>query len=258
MSFISVFRVLGLSAAFTVLMLRLAGLLSYQVINLVTTRLCALRCILTVQLFSVSASCLASTASGDLGRPTSKPYKGDLSIFEYADRDAKLQIDRVMNLLHIEPGKTVADIGAGSGWFSVRAARRVGSSGQVYAVDINRDYVQHIRARAKAEHLDNIRAVVGRAGDPLLPRNSIDAALLLKTYHEIGQPIELLRHVRAAMRTDGRLGIIDKNGTGGDHGLKADVVMREAARAGFKFVEQHDFVKADGMDYFLIFEPDAR
>src|ERR1700722_20090392 len=73
----------------------------------------------------------------DTPRPTSKPYSGDLSIFEYPDRDKKLQIDRVMDLLAINPGKTVADIGAGSGWFTVRAARRVTDKGTVIAEDIN-------------------------------------------------------------------------------------------------------------------------
>src|SRR5262245_4260044 len=70
-------------------------------------------------------------------RKTSKPYTGDLSVFEYEGRDKKLQIDRVMDILGIAPGKTVADIGAGSGWFSVRAARRVTQTGLVYAADIN-------------------------------------------------------------------------------------------------------------------------
>jgi predicted methyltransferase len=73
-------------------------------------------------------------------RPTSRPYTGDLSVFEDPKRDKKLQVNRVMDLLGIHPGSAVADIGAGSGWFTVRAARRVGSSGRVYAVDINPSY----------------------------------------------------------------------------------------------------------------------
>src|SRR5437867_3954375 len=70
-------------------------------------------------------------------RPTSKPYTGDLSIFEDPRRDENLQINRVMDLLKIKEGSSVADIGAGSGWFTVRAARRVGAKGAVYAVEIN-------------------------------------------------------------------------------------------------------------------------
>lgn len=187
-------------------------------------------------------------------RPTSEPYKGDLAIFEDADRAQKLQIDRVMDLLSIKRGAHVADIGAGSGWFTVRSARRVGNEGIVYAVEINPDYVRHIQRRAKREKLSNIRTVLGKPDDPVLPRSSIDAALLLKTYHEIARPIAFLRRLRPALRPGARLGIIDRAGKGDDHGLNADVVIKEAAQAGFALVAQHDFVKGDKMDYFLIFK----
>src|SRR5438067_7385283 len=80
-------------------------------------------------------------------RSTSAPYSGDLSIFEYPDRDKKLQIDRVMDLLGITAGKNVADIGAGSGWFTVRAARRVGPTGAVLAEDINPVAIEYIGKR---------------------------------------------------------------------------------------------------------------
>ncbi len=200
----------------------------------------------------------AFCANDEINRPTSEPYKGDLSIFEDPQRGEKLQINRVLDLLRIQRGTSVADIGAGSGWFTVRAARRVGKSGLVYAVDINSDYIRYIKRRATNERLPNVRAILGKPDDPLLPPASVDAVMLLKTYHEVAQPIRLLRHVRAAMRPGARLGIIDRNGNGSDHGLNADVVIKEAARAGFSLVEQHDFVKADGMDYFLIFQAAKR
>jgi ubiquinone/menaquinone biosynthesis C-methylase UbiE len=188
-----------------------------------------------------------------LDRPTSKPYTGNLSIFEYPGRDQKLQISRVMDLLGIHGGARVADIGAGSGWFTVRAARRAGATGIVYAVEINPDYIRHIKQRASKEKLPNVRTILGRPDNPFLPDGRVDAVLLLKTYHEVAEPIELLRHVRAAVAPGGRLGIIDRNGNGANHGLNADVVIREARSAGFTLREQYDFVKADGMDYFLIF-----
>ena len=185
-------------------------------------------------------------------RPTSKPYTGDLSIFEEPDRDEKLQINRVMDILKIKQGSNVADIGAGSGWFTVRAARRVGTNGNVYAVEINRDYLKHIDARAVKEKLLNIHTVLGKEDDPLLPRDSVDAVLILKTYHEIAQPILLLAHLREAMRAGALLGIIDRNGNGKNHGISQEVVIKEAAEAGFSLVDQYDFVKPDGMDYFLV------
>ena len=195
----------------------------------------------------------SSPESDAIDRPTSAPYTGDLSIFEDPKREQKLQVNRVMDILGIKEGTSVADIGAGSGWFTVRAARRVGTSGTVYAVDINRDYLKHIEERAAQEHLPNIRTVLGREDDPLLSPESVDAVLILKTYHEIGQPIRLLKHLRQAMRPGARLGIIDRNGNGEDHGINRSVVIKEAERSGFVLAEQYDFVKPDGMDYFLVF-----
>ena len=186
-------------------------------------------------------------------RPTSEPYSGSLSIFEDPKRAENLQIDRVMELLSIRQGSAVADIGAGSGWFTVSAAQRVGSSGAVYAVDINQEYINHIKARAEKEGFNNIRPVLGKEDDPTLTANSVDSILILKTYHEFSKPINMLLAMRKAMRKDALLGIIDKNGEGDDHGLDSEKVIEEAERAGLVLVSQHDFVKPDRMDYFLIF-----
>lgn len=188
-----------------------------------------------------------------INRPTGKPYTGDLSIFEDPKRDEKLQVNRVMDVLRIKQGSNVADIGAGSGWFTVRAARRVGANATVYAVDINRDYLKYIDDRAAREKLPNIKTILGNEDHPLLPRQSVDAILLLKTYHEIAQPIRLLKRVRDAMRPDALIGIIDRNGNAETHGVDKDIVIREAERAGFVLINQYDFVKRDDVDYFLVF-----
>jgi ubiquinone/menaquinone biosynthesis C-methylase UbiE len=160
-----------------------------------------------------------------------------------------------MDILGIREGRNVADIGAGSGWFTVRAAARVGSGGAVYAVEINRAFLEHIRKRAAEEGLTNIQTVLGKEDDPLLPAQSVDSVLILKAYHEIAQPVLLLNHLRSALRPGALVGIIDKNGKGDDHGIDRATVIKEAERAGFSLVEQYDFVKGDGMDYFLVFKP---
>jgi len=186
-------------------------------------------------------------------RETSSPYTGDLSIFDAPGRDERLQINRVMDMLGIQPGKNVADIGAGSGWFTVRAARRVTGSGTVYAVDINPEAIHYIEQRAKKEQLQNVKTILSQPDDPQIPAESIDAVLLLKTYHEVAHPILLLRNFRPSLKPGARIGIIDRNGNGKNHGVNKDVVVREAAQAGYKLRDSNDFVKADGMDYFLIF-----
>jgi cyclopropane fatty-acyl-phospholipid synthase-like methyltransferase len=191
--------------------------------------------------------------SDEINRPVSEPYTGDLSIFEDENRAKNLQIDRVMDLLKITEGKTVADLGAGSGWFTIRAAQRVGNKGKVFAVEINQEYVKHINERAKRENFTNIQTVLGTEDDPKLAANSVDAVLILKTYHEIGQPVKVLRNLRKSLKKDALVGIIDKNGKGDDHGIDKEKVVEEARRAGFVLKEEFDFTKADGMDYFLVF-----
>src|ERR1700724_1706852 len=124
-------------------------------------------------------------------RKTSEPYTGDLSIFDSPGREDRLQINRVMDILGIAPGKAVADIGAGSGWFTVRAAKRVGDTGTVYAVDINPEPIRYIDSRIQKKSVRNVKTILGKPDNPLLPA-TVDAVLLLKTYHEVAQPITLL------------------------------------------------------------------
>jgi ubiquinone/menaquinone biosynthesis C-methylase UbiE len=215
-----------------------------------------LRCKWLATLFAVvilSASMLPAQTPAPPSHPTSTPYTGDLSIFEEPGREKRLQIDRVMDLLQLKPGGTVADIGAGSGWFSVRAARRVGPNGRVIAEDINAKAIAYIQQRAQREHLANIVPVLGTPDDPKLTPNSLDAALMLKVYHEIAHPSLVLANLRAALKPGARFGIIDRNGNGADHGLKESIVRDEVEHAGFRQVARYDFTKADGQDYFLIF-----
>lgn len=221
-------------------------------------RVVALALLLTLQ--TVGAASAQSSAAAPVTPPseqrkTSEPYTGDLSVFDSPGREDRLQINRVMDILGIAPGKAVADIGAGSGWFTVRAAKRVGGGGLIYAVDINPEAIRYVSERARKEELQNVKTILGKADNPLLPESSVDAVLLLKTYHEVAQPVALLRNLRASLRSGAKTGIIDRNGNGENHGVGRDVVIREAKEAGYKLVEQYDFVKGDKMDYFLVFVP---
>ena len=198
----------------------------------------------------------AAPASAGQQRKTSTPYTGDLTIFDYPEREQKLHINQVMDLLGILPGKAVADIGAGSGWFAVRAAKRVTPAGDVYAVDINPEAITYVRQRAEKDGLANIKTILGKADDPKLPAASVDAVLLLKTYHEVARPLELMRNLHAALRSGARVGIIDRTGNGENHGVSREVVLSEMNAAGYRLLDERDaLVKDDRMDYFLIFEP---
>jgi SAM-dependent methyltransferase len=200
-----------------------------------------------------SNSAQSAPSSAQANRPTSTPYTGDLSIFDYPGRDQKLHVDRVMDLLGIGPGKTVADVGAGSGWFTVRAAARVGATGSVYAEDINPKAIEYISERARNAKLDNVHTVLGQVDDTRLPAGSIDAVLILKTYHEFAHPIPLMEKLKSSLRPGAKVGIIDRNGNGANHGVMPDIVEREMAEAGYRRIGKYDFTKDDGQDYFLIF-----
>jgi len=187
-------------------------------------------------------------------RKSSDPYSGDLSIFETPGRDQRLHIDQVMDALAITPGKTVADIGAGSGWFTVRAAKRVTDSGKVYAIDINPEAVKYIDERIAKDGVHNVKTILSKPDDPGLPAKSVDAVLLLKTYHEVASPATLMRNLRPALRPGARIGIIDRNGNGADHGIEKTVLMQEMQEAGYQLKDEKDsLVTEDKMDYFLIF-----
>ncbi len=209
----------------------------------------------TIEPAAIAATATPTPAISDkTTRKTSEPFKGDLSRFEDPERDKKLQVERVMDILGIAEGRSVADIGAGSGWFTVRAAKRVGGSGKVFAVDINQDFLDHIAKRGEKEGFANIRTIRGAFDDPRLPADSVDSVLILKTYHEIAEPVILMKNLRKAVKKGGIVGIIDKTGDGADHGLDVDTVVREMKQAGFTLKANYDFVKSDGMDYFLVFE----
>jgi SAM-dependent methyltransferase len=203
---------------------------------------------------TVSPTATPNKTDDNINRPVSEPYTGDLAIFESEDRAKNLQIDRVMDILKISEGKSVADLGAGSGWFTVRAAKKVGEKGKVFAVEINQEYINYINDRAKKENFSNIETVLGTEDNPKLSAKSVDAVLILKTYHEIGQPVKVLQNLRKSLKKDALLGIIDRNGKGDDHGIDKEKVIEEAKRAGFVLKEEFDFTKADGMDYFLVFQ----
>jgi SAM-dependent methyltransferase len=227
-----------------------------QGLFMLKSRLQLIALALLIQLAALYPLYSAAQQATEEQRKTSTPYTGDLSIFDKPGRAKRLQVDRVMDILGVTSGKSVADIGAGSGWFSVRAARRVGAAGTVYAVDINPEAIQYIDQRAHKEQLTNIKTILSKPDDPLLPPQSVDAVLLLKSYHEVAQPVTLLRSLRDSLRPDAKIGIIDRNGNGENHGVMSDVVIREAKEAGYRLAGRYDFVKPDDVDYFLVFTPE--
>lgn len=180
----------------------------------------------------------------------------NLGLLEGPDRDAWQQPGRIMDALGIGDGSTVADLGAGGGWFTVRIARRVGPNGLVYAEDVQRQMIESIDRRVRREGFRNVRTVLGTYTDPKLPAESCDAVLIVDAYHEVEDRVGLLRNVRAALTPNGRLGIVDFKGDGGGPGPDLDervdpaVVIADAERAGLRVIARETFLP---YQYLLIF-----
>jgi SAM-dependent methyltransferase len=182
----------------------------------------------------------------------------DLGLLEPPDREAWQKPDQVMDALHVAEGSTVADIGAGGGWFTMRLARRVQPTGRVFAVDVQRLMIEAIRRRIEREGLqDIVIPVLGEYTDPKLPAEArVDAVLIVDAFPEMENPVLMLRNIARTLKPQGRIGIIDyREGDGGPgpdaiERVPPAVVVSEAAAAGLKLVDEHKFLR---YQYFLIF-----
>src|SRR5688572_13346772 len=143
-----------------------------------------------------------------------------------------------MDSMGIADGSVVADIGAGSGWFTIRLARRVGPQGLVYAEDVQKEMINAIKRRVSREGLTNVRAWLGQKNDPKLPAASIDAVLIVDAYHEIENRVAVLRNLARSLKPQGRIGVVDfrLDGTGPgpsiEERVSPDVVVKDATEAG--------------------------
>jgi SAM-dependent methyltransferase len=125
------------------------------------------------------------------------------------ERELEEEPDRALDAIGIVKGSTVADVGAGSGYMTVRMASRVGHAGRVYAVDIQREMLEMLDRRVRLENLGNVTSVLGRADDPQLPTGTIDLILMVDVYHEFSEPQKMLRRMRTALKKDGRLVLLE-------------------------------------------------
>ena len=125
------------------------------------------------------------------------------------ERDAEEAPDDALDIIGVKKGATVADVGAGSGYMTVKLAKRVGSTGVVYATDIQPAMIDLLEKRVKSAKLTNVRSILGATDDPKLPPASIDMALMVDVYHELSQPQAMLRHIQEALKPGGRLVLLE-------------------------------------------------
>jgi precorrin-6B methylase 2 len=125
------------------------------------------------------------------------------------ERESEENPDGALDAIGIQPGMVVGDVGAGTGYMSLRMAKRVGPSGKVYAEDVQPEMLHRLRQNAAAAKLANIQTVLGGEADPKLPANTLDLILLVDVYHEFSQPQKMLRKMREALKSDGRLVLLE-------------------------------------------------
>ena len=168
-------------------------------------------------------------------------------------RDKVGEAERVMNLLSVKPGLTVADIGAGSGYYTVRLAKRVGPEGHVYAEDVVPEYLERLAQRVRSEGLTGtVTLVRGDPHDPQLPAGSVDIALLVHMYHEVQQPYGLLWNLRPALRTGAQVAVVDARKQTEVHGTPPDLLRCELAAVGYPETGFYDLQEGT---YLAIFAP---
>ncbi|MEM1205923.1 MAG: class I SAM-dependent methyltransferase [Acidobacteriota bacterium] len=239
------------------------------------------RTVLTLALLSLTAALGLACATGEPAldgaspgiydrRPpsqggTGKIYMGrEISLtmtwhgipwLEREDREERELPDRVVEAMALAPGDVVADIGAGSGYFTFRIARRV-PEGRVLAVDVQDEMLTALGRRMDEEGLDNVDLILGAIDDPKLPPAEVDAALMVDAYHEFSHPYEMMTRLVEAIRPGGRVILVEYRGEDRDshihplHRMTEAQVRREMAAVGLDWVKTLDFLPDQHMLIF--------
>ena len=165
-----------------------------------------------------------------------------------AEREEMEMPDRLLDALEIEPGMTVADVGAGIGYFSWRMARRVGDEGRVLAVEIQPEMLERLGVEMKKRDIGNVRSILGTPVDPGLPARSVDLALLVDVYHEFRHPEAMVGRIRESLKEDGRMVLVEYRGEDPavpirpEHKMTARQVLLEILPMGFRLQSRLDFL----------------
>ncbi|WP_420030888.1 class I SAM-dependent methyltransferase [Sphingomonas japonica] len=167
-------------------------------------------------------------------------------------RDRLNEAEMVMDRAGIAPGMTVADIGAGEGYYTIRLAARVGKEGRVLAQDIVEETRDALAERVSRERLQNVSVRLGLPEDPRLPANSFDRVLMVHMYHEISDPYAFLWNLRPSLRTGGRVIVVDADRPTQNHGTPPALLRCEFAAVGYRMVEMQEMESAGG--YLAAFE----
>ena len=171
------------------------------------------------------------------------------------ERDRQREAVSVMRASGTAPGMSVADIGAGEGYYTVRLARRVGARGRVLAEDIVPGYRDALAERVNRERLDNVSVKLGQADDPSLPEASFDRVFLIHMYHEIAEPYAFLWHLRPSLKPGGMVVVVDADRNTASHGTPPAQLACEFRAAGYAEVRHAAMPQAGG--YLALFRAEG-
>jgi SAM-dependent methyltransferase len=217
----------------------------------------ALRFSLALGLALLAGCQQASDSGGDskgdfprAARPVSAVTSNEFSNEDTRDNLGEAKV--VMDLAAIGAGTTVADIGAGEGYYTVRLAERVGAKGRVLAQDIDREALRRLGARVERDRLDNVSIKLGLTDDPQLPKASFDRVFMVHMYHEVTEPYAFLWRMRPALSPGGQVIVVDVDRPTDQHGIPPNLLFCEFQALGFRLVE---FVrKPELKGYYAQFE----
>ena len=192
------------------------------------------------------------TANGfpQAARPVAKVVSGSWS--NEPDRDRKGEAEAVMRAAGVKRGMTVADIGAGEGYYTVRLAARVGAKGRVLAEDIEKTFHDRLADRVYRDQLDNVSVKLGLPVDPQLPPGSFDRILMVHMYHEIEEPYEFLWNLRPALAPGGLVAVVDADRPTQAHGTPPALLQCEFGQVGYTLVSRKPMPQAGG--YLALFK----
>jgi ubiquinone/menaquinone biosynthesis C-methylase UbiE len=215
---------------------------------------CLCQCTLLVLIFLLPFFCTSLSAYERRPGPLFPPDK----IFLLEEPRDWQDIEEILDRLRINHGDKIADIGAGSGYFTIPLASRVGDKGIVFAEEIQIEMVNYISKKVETLGLDNVRVVFGKVEDPSLLDNFFNLVFLANTYHELEEPLLMLENIRKDLKYNGRLAIIDWDpamkspfGPPLDMRVSKSTVIKEVERTGFDLIEKHRFMP---YHYFLVFK----
>jgi predicted methyltransferase len=185
-------------------------------------------------------------------------------------REQWQKVDQIFAAMDVREGATIADVGAGDGFFTSRLSRAVGTRGQVYAVDIDDKALERLRRRLQEEQIQNVIVVKGTPDNPNLPERALDAALIVNSYHEMTEYQSMLAALRRALKPDGRLVIVEpvsesrrgrpRADQARDHEIDPEFVLQDARAAGFRVVGLEDpfTIRTTNLEWMMVLQPKER